>query len=771
MAFETTREEILKQAIELKKLYDSTRIQSYKDQELRLRRIVVELDNLTLGVSDLNSLTDVTISSPTNGQVLTYNSTTSQWENQAGGGSGYVPYTGATGDVNLGTHRLLAARGTFSNNGSTDTLTVDHTSGSGYGIIVTKGGANEALYVNKTSGSGNAMTVVGGRTSLVDLALSSVSNAAGDFLTLSGGVVHRRTAAQVLSDISVPTPTLAQVTTAGNTTTNAITVGSLNLGSSVAISTLSAFGLNYFSVTALTAGQGIAASFVPSGTPTSFAYNFQFNKSSTTNNNALLFIGGGSAATANSANKHVISTSAEGTALGQPLVLRVAGSSQSWVSVNDHFTIFPTGNVVIQNASSSATDAGFRLDVNGTTRATSFVRSGGTALQYLLADGSVKTTTAATDFVQYGDFVSYPTFSGKTVTMHPSTVKTLLWGGLNARYTVTDTFTGTYPNAGSTWIRTIELIDGTNSVYPAGNVYLGFWVNFPPLNITVRTQNTSGTFFGPFTGSDIRVGGGGFAYWKIPVGGGNFIKKWEITLTPQPGLSINLQTLDIVIDNNEGIDQDPFVNRSGSSMYGSLSFRNATTANVTLNTNGVVSLLFLRPSNTGQVIEFQNTGGTKAGSMFMDGTIWRFKSHNSSDTLNIFANGNLGIRQTTDAGYAFDVNGTSRLNGAVTATLANVSTANVVYYNSSTGLMTYGTAPIGAQFKIDYDPNITGTRNGVNLLFTTSSTFIATTTRVFLNGQRLTRGATYDYVETGTNQITFAVAPVSTDQLIIEYQI
>jgi hypothetical protein len=143
--------------------------------------------------------------------------------------TGYVPYTGATTDVNLGTYQLLAARGTFSNNGSTNTLTVDHTSGSGYGIIVTKGGANEALYVNKTSGSGNAMTVVGGRTSLVDLALSSVSNAAGDFLTLNGGVVHRRTAAQVLSDISVPTPTLAQVTTAGNTTTNSITVGGLTV--------------------------------------------------------------------------------------------------------------------------------------------------------------------------------------------------------------------------------------------------------------------------------------------------------------------------------------------------------------------------------------------------------------------------------------------------------------------------------------------------------------------------------------------------------------
>jgi hypothetical protein len=64
--------------------------------------------------------------------------------------TGFVPYTGATADVNLGTHDLTAERGTFANNGSSDTLTVNHTSGSGYGIIVTKGGNNEALYVSKT---------------------------------------------------------------------------------------------------------------------------------------------------------------------------------------------------------------------------------------------------------------------------------------------------------------------------------------------------------------------------------------------------------------------------------------------------------------------------------------------------------------------------------------------------------------------------------------------------------------------------------------------
>jgi hypothetical protein len=115
--------------------------------------------------------------------------------------TGFVPYTGATADVNLGTHDLTAERGTFQNNGSSDTLTVNHTSGSGKGINVSKGGNGEALIVTKTSGSGNAMAVVGGRTSLVDLSLSSVSNATGNFLTISGGVVHQRTPSETRSDV------------------------------------------------------------------------------------------------------------------------------------------------------------------------------------------------------------------------------------------------------------------------------------------------------------------------------------------------------------------------------------------------------------------------------------------------------------------------------------------------------------------------------------------------------------------------------------------
>jgi hypothetical protein len=75
--------------------------------------------------------------------------------------TGFVPYTGATGDVNLGTHRILAQNATIASSGSGDTVTLNHSSGSGVGLNITKGGNGEGLYINKTSGSGNAATIIG----------------------------------------------------------------------------------------------------------------------------------------------------------------------------------------------------------------------------------------------------------------------------------------------------------------------------------------------------------------------------------------------------------------------------------------------------------------------------------------------------------------------------------------------------------------------------------------------------------------------------------
>lgn len=57
MAFEVTKQEILKQAIALNKLWKQTREQKYKDEEVRLRRIVFDLENFgTSGSGGVNKI-------------------------------------------------------------------------------------------------------------------------------------------------------------------------------------------------------------------------------------------------------------------------------------------------------------------------------------------------------------------------------------------------------------------------------------------------------------------------------------------------------------------------------------------------------------------------------------------------------------------------------------------------------------------------------------------------------------------------------------------
>jgi hypothetical protein len=80
--------------------------------------------------------------------------------------TGYVPYTGATANVNLGTFDLTAdvitgATGSFASSGGSDSFAINHSSGSGIALNITKGGNGEGLYINKTSGSGNAATIIG----------------------------------------------------------------------------------------------------------------------------------------------------------------------------------------------------------------------------------------------------------------------------------------------------------------------------------------------------------------------------------------------------------------------------------------------------------------------------------------------------------------------------------------------------------------------------------------------------------------------------------
>jgi len=183
--------------------------------------------------------------------------------------------------------------------------------------------------------------------------------------------------------------------------------GALNLNSSINVTNNNQFGLNYILFSALTTNQGIAGSYSANGTPSGYAYLLQFNKTSTVNGNSLLIIGGGSSSGGNASNKHVISTGCYGSGTGQPLVLRTATTGQGFDAVNDHLTIFPTGNVVIQNAALSATDAGFRLDVNGTARVSgnmSFATTSQTGINYPMV-GKMRIVPSANQF--FGGLTSH----------------------------------------------------------------------------------------------------------------------------------------------------------------------------------------------------------------------------------------------------------------------------------------------------------------------------------------------------------------------------
>lgn len=119
-ALDNIASELLKSANEADLNYKKTRDQAQRDKAVRLRRIVENLRNLTFGASELDELTDVTLTSPTNGQVLTYDSSTGQWENQTPGGGG-----GGVTQIVAGTNV------TISPIGGTGVVTINATGGGG----------------------------------------------------------------------------------------------------------------------------------------------------------------------------------------------------------------------------------------------------------------------------------------------------------------------------------------------------------------------------------------------------------------------------------------------------------------------------------------------------------------------------------------------------------------------------------------------------------------------------------------------------------------
>lgn len=144
--------------------------------------------------------------------------------------------------------------------------------------------------------------------------------------------------------------------------------------------------------------------------------------------------------------------------------------------------------------------------------------------------------------------------------------------------------------------------------------------------------------------------------------------------------------------------------------------------------------------------------------------------------------GSVGVGTNSIVASAkFQVNSTTKgiLIPRMTSTQRDAITSpatGLEIYNTSTNVFNYynGTSwvfPLVANvnFVSDYDYDITGSRNSVNKVFTLRNNYLSGTTRVFINGVRLTLGASYDYVETAPNQITFTNAPDNGDLITVDY--
>jgi len=402
---EVIASELLKSAIDAEKLFGKTKDQSYKDKAVRLRRIVVNLQELTIGTSSvatLNDLTDVTISAPANAQVLTYNSTTGQWENQtpAGGGGGGDMSKSTYDTDNSGIVDKAEALMTLGRNSTGATLykgTVIRIQGSTGHLpnFVKAQGNNDAnsaqtfgVVATDINNNSDGYVIVQGTIDTLDTRsvathpFTDVTLVDGDILYLhptipgyltnvkpsapqhlvyvgvvtrtsptNGTIVYRiqngyelyelhdvAIASEVNNDLLVyesstdlwknksistifggtplvSVPTLAQVTTAGNTTTNAITVGGLEVKS----------GAIYVANT---------------GNHTAQGYTFRIWS---TSNNFTLDLNG------------------TGSITHQQVLIFGIGNATSY---NEAMRVASTRNVLI----GTTTDAGYKLDVNGTAR-------------------------------------------------------------------------------------------------------------------------------------------------------------------------------------------------------------------------------------------------------------------------------------------------------------------------------------------------------------------------------------------------------------------
>ena len=346
--------------------------------------------------------------------------------------TGFVPYTGATEDVDLGTHTLLA-RDLVIDHASASGTAVDITKGgSGIAVNIEKSGSGEALTVVKSSGSGNAASITGGTTLISELHLTTkladayISSAATwnakqnalngtGFVKVSGTTItydnstYLTTANAALTYLALTGGTLTGSITAtsfvkeGGTSNEYLRAdGSVNVitgdiisgsgtagyiakfGSSAVIASSNLFesgaNIGFGTITLNYGSYGRAFTGAGFG---STSFGFEAVTGSTTNG---ALIGGLSL---------VIAGNDSTRRIGSAIQSYISGATSTHQGADLRFFAKPDNGVLAEIVRIASNLITFNKDLTAANiTATTFVKSGGTASEFLMADGSVSTLSS-----------------------------------------------------------------------------------------------------------------------------------------------------------------------------------------------------------------------------------------------------------------------------------------------------------------------------------------------------------------------------------------
>jgi hypothetical protein len=172
----------------------------------------------------------------------------------------------------------------------------------------------------------------------------------------------------------------------------------------------------------------------------------------------------------------------------------IISSANRFTYQNGNGHIFLGGNVLI----GTTTDSGYKLDVNGNVKATSFIKSGGTSSQFLMADGSISTGTAA--YKVYTALLTQTGTNAPTATVLENTLGgTVVWtrSGVGA-------YIGTLSNAFTSEKTAVFCTKDTGSPTGTGGVMMRGYSSSTS-NVLITVVTSSGGIDGQIANSSVEI--------------------------------------------------------------------------------------------------------------------------------------------------------------------------------------------------------------------------------------------------------------------------